>query len=349
MEIIRIDQCPTCGHKEFTDPFPQTLIYDNSLGDIIRKGQGKKYPDLDISQFARNEWRVCNYCSLIFCVKRTSVEDANHWYNKLFAEVELREYDRNPLPKLYLKNQKIFAEELFHILDQHQVFNNVQSVIHFRCNAGLLLHEIAQKTPIRELYGLEYFENPALHAAKLLGKDFIARMNGPEPKNPFGRQKFDLILLEHGLTHAYNPTNFLNYIKSLLNPNGKIVIFNEPDHARGLRSKSYYRRGINFFHKQLFAKNSMSSFLRYQGLECMQLPHPVGRRWAVSSNSMLFICKIGESHPIPQEDSKNTVILLQSWLKMHAQYTRYPILQAIKKPIKRFRERFLGATKRTFD
>lgn len=344
-----IDKCPTCGHKEFTEPFPQTLVYDNSLGDIIRKGYGKKYQDLDISKFARNEWRVCNHCSLIFCVKRTSVTDANQWYNKLFAEVELREYDKNPLPKLYMKNQKIFAEELFHILDQHQIFNNVQSVIHFRCNAGLLLHEIAQKTPIRELYGLEYFENPALHATKLLGKNFIARINGPEPTNPFQRQKFDLILLEHGLTHAYNPANFLKYIKSLLSPQGTIVIFNEPDHARGLRSMSYYRRGINFFHKQLYAKNSMLSFLRSQGLECVQLPHPVGRRWAVSSNSMLFIGHVGETHLVLPEDSASTIALLQNWLKMHIQFKRYTLLLALVQPIKRFRERFLGATKRTFD
>ena len=337
--ILFLDQCPTCGSKDFSSPFSEKLADDNTLGHFIVNHPQKKYDGINLDLFRKVGWRVCNFCTQIFCLKRPIVDGLEVWYNQLFFDSEHRDYDANPLPLKYVQNQKIFADQLYEILDKNNVFETVTSVLHFRCHAGFLLKKIADNKRISELYGLEYFENPAKHAQNLLGAERVARITGPEPYSPFQKSKFDLILLEHFLTHAHNPGHFLNYIKSLLSDHGRIVVFNEPDHSKGFLSPSFYGRGINFFHKQLFTATTLASFLKAYGIGCIQISHPPGLALAVASNSLLFIGKT--SIPIkPQQESPSPIIdLMQSWLKRHYQYRRKlgvkRKLRHVKKSIKK--------------
>jgi hypothetical protein len=321
-----LDACPCCGGRELKEPLPKTLRYDNGLESWIRSGLLLQIGDAPARDFARVEWRVCTDCTLIFCLKRPSLEKAESWYGELFRSVERRNYDVTPLPREYLENQISFAREFAATLNTAGVLNDVGSVLHLRCNAGYILKEVLQLRPGIEAYGIEYFDAPAAHAATLLGEDLVRVIKMPEPRNPFGRSSFDLILAEHYLTHAHNPVEYLDYLVSLLSPRGKLVIFNEQDHELTMRRRQHYRRGINFFHKQLFTPRTLHDFLCSRDLAVSELPHPRGRKWAVSNHSLLFVCQTGHSNPLAPGSSQDAVALMQGWLALHRRQRRIDAL-----------------------
>ncbi|MBL8687115.1 MAG: class I SAM-dependent methyltransferase [Alphaproteobacteria bacterium] len=334
-----LDQCPTCGSKDFSSPFAEKLADDNTLGHFIITHPQKKYDGINLDLFRKVGWRVCNFCTQIFCLKRPMVDGLETWYNQLFFDSEHRDYDVNPLPLKYVQNQKNFADQLYDILDKNNVFEAVTSVLHFRCHAGFLLKKIADNKKISEVYGLEYFENPAKHAQNLLGAERVARITGPEPHNPFKKSKFDLILLEHFLTHAHNPGHFLNYVKSLLSDRGKIVVFNEPDHSKSFLSGSFYRRGINFFHKQLFTNKTLVFFLKAHSIDGIELPHPPGLDWAVANNSLLFVGKLGNIQKPCKQNPQPVTDLIQSWFRKHNYYQKIYWIRKKFKDLKRLTKR----------
>ncbi len=330
-----LDKCPCCGSSELVEPLPKTLRYDNGLESWIRSGRLTQIGDVPAQDFARVEWRVCRNCTLIFCLKRPGLENADSWYGELFRSVERRNYDVTPLPREYVENQISFAREFAATLNADGVLNDVGSVLHLRCNAGHILNGILQLRPGIEVYGIEYFDAPAAHAATLLGEDVIRVMKMPEPRNPFGRSRFDLILAEHYLTHAHNPVEYLDYLVGLLSPGGKLVIFNEQDHELTMKRRQHYRRGINFFHKQLFTRRTLHDFLCSRDLTVRELPHPRGRKWAVSNHSLLFVCQKGHSAPLASGSSGEAVALMQGWLALHRRQRRIDALLQPLESLKR--------------
>lgn len=321
-----LDTCPCCGGRKLLEPLPEDLHYDNALESWIRSGRLRQIGSVPAREFARVEWRVCSGCTLIFCLKRPDLEEAESWYGELFRSVERRNYDVTPLPREYLENQVSFAREFAATLKAGGVLDDVGSVLHLRCNAGHILYEVLQLRPGAEVYGIEYFDAPAAHAAALLGQDLIRVIKVPEPRNPFVRTKFDLILAEHYLTHAHNPAEYLDYLVSLLSPGGKLVIFNEQDHELSMKRRQHYRRGINFFHKQLFTRRTLHDFLCSRELAVSELPHPRGRKWAVSNHSLLFVCQKGHSAPLASGSSEEAMALMQGWLALHRRQRRIDAL-----------------------
>ena len=339
IEMDLLKQCPCCGGNELLAPLPPDAPYDNGLEAWIRQGRVTRFGGYPASAFARVEWRVCGHCALIFCLKRPSLEDSESWYGELFRAVERREYAVNPLPEIYLANQKSFASELVGLLEDHHVLDGVQSALHLRCNAGYILNEVRNAAPGCEVHGIEYFDAPAEHARALLGTDAITVIRMPEPRNPFGRRTFDLVLAEHFMIHAHDPAGYLDYLAGLLSPTGKLVVFNEQDHAKTLTSGGHYRRGINFFHKQLFTRDTLGAFLRSRGFTVKELPHPPGRKWAVSNDSVLFVCERGEARPMPAGDASASMRLMRDWWAQHQRNARFDWLT---RPIGRWKRRLSG-------
>ncbi len=335
--IIELKSCPSCGHSQLLKPLSPQLRFDNSLEHAMRRGKAINFDTFRPMDYANSGWSVCKNCALIFCQKRPSLDDADKWYEKLFRVVENRNYDIDPLPEIYITNQTSFAVDMFETLDAINVFNNVKSVLHVHCNAGLLLDRIRSKKGVDELYGLEYFEYPTKHAARLIGANRICRIQTPEPVNPFPQEKFDLLLIEHMLTHAHDPIGYLSYLKSLLNVAGKLVVFNELDHAQAMPKWGFYSKGINFFHKQLYTRDSMTAFLQSQGLELVSAPHPDGRKWAVANDAMLFVCRAGKTVAVPVGDVQEAKKLLRNWFQRHRVFRR---LRWIAKPLKLWLRRF---------
>lgn len=326
-----VETCPSCGHDKLLSPIGADIKYDNDVGTVLGKPGADGLYGLDRTRFARVEWRICEHCALIFAAHRPGMESADASYTTIFGHFERRKFDVYPLPQIYMDTQKGLSAELFEVLDRDGVFDGVKSVIQFRCNAGMLLDAIAQRIDSDEVYGLEYFEHPMNHAKQLVSDERIAPIEGTELSNPFERQEFDLVILDHCLTHAYRPRELVDFVKSLVAPGGTIVFFNEPDHGKTLADSARYPRGINFFHKQLYQDGDIDRFLPSCGLASRQLPHPYGRKWGSPYNSMLFVCKEGATTDMPAGDVQASVNLLQNWFVLNKQHVRK---QWMKRPLK---------------
>jgi len=338
-QITELKHCPSCGHADSLSPYSEGIGHDNSLGHGLATGKKWNLEGIDLEEFRIVGWRVCSHCSLIFCEKRPVLNGAPNWYAELFATLEHRDYDASPLPETYMRNQTSFANEMFETLNDMGVFDDAKSAIHFRCHAGLLAQKIKDRIGSEEVYGLEYFENPARHAAGILGAERVSLIGSPEPDNPFERATFDVILLEHILTHAHHPLEYLDYIKSLLSPTGKLVIFNEQDHGQVLKEKERYARGINFFHKQLYKRSDLVALLKSRGLYVREAPHPNSRKWTAAHHSMMFVCEHGETVPIPRGDVEQTVHLFESWWSASERYRK---TRWITKPVEKAKKRLFG-------
>ena len=314
-----LSHCPCCGHAHFSTPVVNFQVSDNSLGSLLSGRKSADLPGFDLAAFSRVGWSVCGHCATIFARRRPVLAGQPGWYVPLFQLSEERNYDTYPLPAAYLAGKQKSAAKLFDTLDRAGVFASQRSVLHLRCGPGYLLQLIGGRLPDAKLYGLEYFVNPARCAREILPRARIAAITGPEPVVSFARQKFDLIIVNHFLTHANDPSAYVDYLKTLLADGGQIVFYNELDHALSLKSMSAYPRGLNFFHKQLFNRNTLSGFLKSRGLSVADVDSTSG---AKPPKYIAVVCRKGEARPMPPGDSQAAVQLLENWSKKSRFYAR---------------------------
>lgn len=311
----RLTACPSCGHDKFLDPLPEGVRYDNSLEPLIRD-PARSPTSVDLSAYGRSDWRVCGRCGLIFSMLRPRFEDMLDWYRPVFEISEKRRYNTDPLPDLYLDSHEKYAEELFANLDARNVFDGVRSVLHLRCQTGEFLHLLRERLGIDDVYGVEYFEHPVARARARVGEDRIGLMEGPEPEIPYPPGSFDLILMDHVLEHAHDPRAYFAYLKTLLAPGGKIVL-GDRCHTYALQSATSYRRGINFFHFQLFTISDLTRLAAATGLAVERLPDPTPRRWAVARGSFFLLCTEGETVEMTSGDVDAQFSLMATWWRKH--------------------------------
>lgn len=332
--VVRLGACPCCGHGELRAILPAKLASDNSLGRLLGKDLGPALSGFDLRANAKSDWSVCEYCALIFARNRPSSAKLADWYPILFQISEERNYNTAQLPTAYIENKKRGAEKLFQQLDAHGIFAGARSLIQFRTGPGHFLDIARQSYPHLDVYGLEYFEHPAKYAAQLLGSDRIARISLPEPTHPFDAGPFDVVVANHFLTHAHEPRKFLEYLKSILSDKGTLVLMNELDHARSLKSMTAYSRGLNFFHKQLFTRDTLRSFIRSCGLTATDIS--VDRKGKKAKEVML-LCRKGPPEAPQRGRPSDAAALFRSWRLKNRFYMK---LRFVIDPIR-------SATKRT--
>jgi SAM-dependent methyltransferase len=326
---ILLEACPACGHGELLRAFPDTLASDNSLGRLAGKRGVPEFPGFDVREHLLSLWSVCGHCALMFARRRPSSARLAEWYPPLFQLSEERGYNTAPLPESYLRGKREGAEKLHRLLGRHGVFAGAKSLIHFRTGPGHLLDAVKRGHPEIDVYGLEYFEHPANHAKTLVGADKVKRIAEPEPANPFPLNRFDVIIANHFLTHAHEPVAFLRYLRGLLSETGKLVIYNELDHALSFRSMTAYPRGLNFFHKQLFTRASLDAFVRAQGLEPVEIDTaPDGKR----PKYIMLLCSPANATSVASGDAKAALSLIRSWRQNHRLYRT---LRFVIEPVRR--------------
>lgn len=316
----RLSACPSCGHDRFREPIPGDVRFDNSLEDLIRN-PARNPTGVDLSAFARSDWRVCGYCGLIFALQRPVYEEVLDWYGPVFQISEKRHYNIAPLPDLYLDSHEKYAAELFAALEANDVFRDVGSVLHLRCQTGEFLRLVRDRLGLERVYGTEYFEHPVAYARSRLGDDRIGLMEGPEPEIPFPPGSFDLIVMDHVLEHTLDPRRYFAYLKSLLAPGGRIVL-GDRCHDYALRSATSYRRGINFFHFQLFTVSDLTRLVAAEGMAATRLPDPTPRRWAVARGSFFLLCTEAEAVEMTPGDVEAQVALMSGWWRKHQVVSR---------------------------
>ncbi len=342
-DIVRtelLDRCPVCDHDGLLVPSVGDDFSDNSLGSsVAAPSRDEAHPvskatldGLDVTSLMHSDWRVCGHCAMMFSRTRPLLDATSTWYNPLFRTVENRDFDVWPLPEMFVRNQAQTAQDMFEIFRNHGVMQDVGSVLHMRCNTGHLLDLMSSEADLTVARGMEYFESPARYAAGLLGQENVSLITSPAPQVPEIEGGYDLIVVNHFLTHSPDPRLFIEQLKPRLSEHGRIVFYNEQDHDQVLRHSDHYSKGINVFHNQLFTRATLPSFLRTCGLDARQLPHPNGLKWSVGHHTMMFVCQADEAIAMPRGNADQSLAVMNTWANMHRRYAR---LMALPKPLRR--------------
>lgn len=82
---------------------------------------------------------------------------------------------------------------------------------------------------------------------------------------------------------------------------------------------------MNFFHKQLFTRRSLRTFLELQGFSVEALPHPtVGKAESLKNSKILYLLRPGETAKpeFPSDEVEPLALSFRRWLSAHERRSR---------------------------
>lgn len=272
-------------------------------------------------RLARGRYSLCSNCGMIFAAVRPKPEVASAYYS-LFSELEDKNHDIYPPPSRNSKGKLAVANELIAKLDSLGLLKPGMAVLHVRCDAGAFLHRVRERVPDAIVHGLDYFETNVRYVREQgLASAAILTPGGIElPWNT----SYDVIVANHHFTHALDPRADLALLGNALKSGGKILLYNEVDHAVLFDTESQHFTKLDAinFHKQLFVRRTFESFLGCAGFDFEYLGH--------RQTTMSYVAA-----PSPQvspvavttEFLDRQRCLIDSWQKV-ARRHRYPIAMA---------------------
>jgi SAM-dependent methyltransferase len=223
-------------------------------------------------RLARGRYSLCANCGIIFAAVRPKPEVAAEYY-ALFSELEEKNHDVYPPPSRKSRGKLAIASELIAKLDSFGLLKPGMAVLHVRCDAGILLKALRERVPDATLHGLDYFETNVRY---LNEQDFAsAAILSPGGIELPWRTSYDLIFANHHFTHSLDPRADLARLAGALKPGGRILFYNEVDHAVLFdpENEHFTRLDVINFHKQLFVRDTFESFLRHAGFAFEYLGH----------------------------------------------------------------------------
>jgi len=133
-----------------------------------------------------------------------------------------------------------------------------ERILDVGCRRGRTLHSMMQKVDI-QAYGIEPDENEAAMATS----HGIQMHAGVIETFAPGDLRFDQIQMLHVLEHLHDPLQCLIHLRSLLKPNGRLVI-EVPDMMAPVRTLKWF---FQYPHLYSFSKNTLSALFLRAGLE----------------------------------------------------------------------------------
>ncbi|NJM31512.1 MAG: class I SAM-dependent methyltransferase [Rhizobiales bacterium] len=310
IEVVHVDRCVACGSKELRPAFAREDQRHTSLARL----SGELPEGVDpafLSTFTKIGWRICEHCGVIFAGNRPPAHGCESWYLPMFKLSEERGYDVSPLPESYVRGKAAGGAVLYGVLKERGLIARGARILHIRCATGELLR-LAKENDGADVWGFDFFPSCVAHANEALGEDRVKLLEGPNPRISDCGVKFDLIVSNHMITHAHDPKLLALDLRGSLADGGALVTCNEPDHAKTLKSFRSYRRGINFFHKQLFSEETFVSSMRRWGYELERIAGTGGRARKLEKY-MMFICRKSEPTHGPAGSAAKSAGLLRSW------------------------------------
>jgi 2-polyprenyl-3-methyl-5-hydroxy-6-metoxy-1,4-benzoquinol methylase len=219
-----------------------------------------------------SDYSLCRRCGVVFAARRERASVAQAYY-ELFGEIVNKGYAKRVIPGPARAGKIKLAKLLCDQLEQHRLLRPGVRVLHVRCDAGALLHEIKQRCPDTIVHGLDYFPTN-LQAAREWGLDDVALLDPAAIRIPFA-QRYDIIVCNHTFTHALAPGDDINTLTDALAPEGRLFLYNENDHDLICTTGSphFSRKEMISYHKQLLAPDSLARFLAARGLRSQLLGH----------------------------------------------------------------------------
>ncbi len=308
MEIVDVQECYACGSRNFEKAFAKETERHNSLMRVTGSDLNALAQKVQTT-FAKPNWTICADCGLIFAGHRPGTRNTAEWYLDLFKLSEERGYDVTPLPQAYLEGKTAGGKKLFEQLSSLGLLKRGASVLHIRCATGAFL-ELAEQQNNSEVAGTDFFGACVQFANTKFGAGAVKHMLDPQPENPFPERRYDLIVSNHMVTHAHDPATLVRRFRQWLKPDGVLVVTNEPDHEKTLKSFKAYPRGINFFHKQLFSEATFHSAMAQWGFALERINDVKQPKLA---RNMMFVCRQITPASKPSSSAGASRKLLRNW------------------------------------
>jgi len=164
-------------------------------------------------------------------------------------------------------------------------------VLEVRARTGSISAALMQRFDARA-YAMTLFESHQLVATEVYGLQAMHGIDYDRFSIPF-EGTFDLIISNHGFTHAIRPREMLATFHDRLADGGSLYLFNEPDECEFLEVGKSVFNTLNAFHMQAFdgaslgralAANGFSvSFMTMMGKSgshlCLAQKRPRGEPW----------------------------------------------------------------------
>ncbi len=298
----RLDTCPACLGGQAIAAYA-----DNDLSEIPQ-GDTAIGPEL-----RRSDYVVCTRCQLIYARWR-QVNDEMSGYYALFAKYEHRGYASYPPPEAYIRGKMKRVAGLVGHMERLGIIRSGMKVLNLRSEAGALGVQLREKHGLTDVYGLECFETNVRYTretAAMAGVEFFV------PNRlavPFNVPAYDLIVASHIMTHALAPRQMMDDLRSLLKPDGALLLYGEVDHVRAFAMGwRFASLGINNFHKQLLTPAALRNLASVSGFSY----EPLEEKPPYFFDVILRPASPVKPDDLPSADAQRTVAAFRRWGRLH--------------------------------
>jgi len=197
--MIKISECPLCGSKKIEEFY---------------KGVDNYYS----GKFA--EYSICSNCSLIFLNPRPTEEEHKNWYELVFQD---KRRNIATFEEAVARTKGKYDKKLKQLKYFENFVNKNSQCLEIGCGWGTLAKVVKDKFNC-EVNVIEPSKLAAKVAAGHFGlnvfqgnfNDFIAQGHN--------NKKYDFIYSYHVFEHISDPNAFLEKVKNILEPNGKLLL-----------------------------------------------------------------------------------------------------------------------------
>jgi SAM-dependent methyltransferase len=277
-----LNECPICGSKDLRLAY-RWNNFQSSPG--FRSTHPKEWQQSD--------YTLCRRCGVIFARLRQSFGDYEAYYREFETGGKKKDWFADfPPSEEYLSDQEKDADRTLQFLKDQKVLEGKKRALVLRTDSGFVVKKLRDEFGIQDVYGLDYFAANLRYAREIFGLNQLGELSSKELKVPF-EGRFDLVICNHQLMHAFRPKPLLAAIRNVVTPEGHVFFYNEDDHEVIFRpGKTPYHWGVvNNFHKQLCTRDSLENALRVNGFDAV-----VSKR---SPDTLMAVCTPAE--PLPPD------------------------------------------------
>jgi len=102
--------------------------------------------------------------------------------------------------------------------------NHARFILDLGCSDGSLGESLKNAHPEREVCGVEFSEDLAMHASIKLNQVIVADLNDASCLNVFSHRKFDCVIAADILEHLLNPIDLLKHLNPLLADDAVLIV-----------------------------------------------------------------------------------------------------------------------------
>lgn len=259
----RVTACPLCGSERLQELPARNLNSRDPkraarLAELVRD-----------DFFLDQKISVCGDCSYVFQSVRPVPEGLERLYANFAGTVaKVTPTSETAVEYFLAENSKDYVQmpaKALKFLDERGLLDGVESALELRTYGGGLL-AILRERGVTHVEGGYIQEFDGELARRIFGIENLTPFSFAQAPSEFepSRPQYDLILGYEALTHSRDPVGLLNWIRDHLSPEGKAVLFWEPN-TPAYREFMPLEIVFNNFHMNLLTRDTLVGLVNRAG------------------------------------------------------------------------------------